>query len=459
MPEPLDIAAHALQFVSGADAAQVSVTRERSLVSRFARSTPTQATSVDDTGVHVLALREGHAGTAETNDLSDDGLRRAAARAVAAASAAATVAGEPGDHPGLPAPQLPAAHTGFDAATADPDAAAAGAALAAAFATCADHGVEAFGIWTSGRVTTALAATTGLGVSDDVTDAFAKVIARHPGTARSGWGATAGRAVADLDVPAAATRAAAGITGEEPRAIAPGAYTVVLAPDAVGGILDMLSGLAFNGRAHAEGRGALVDRLGTLVAAPIVTIADLPGHPLTLPRGFDAEGVAKRATPLISSGIADGVVHDTTSAALAGGGAHSTGHAVVAGGSPYGPSATNLVMAPGSAADEAELIAGVERGIYVTRLWYLNPVDEKHALLTGMTRDGTFWIEDGRIAGPARDVRFTDGALRILEATTGLTQQQRLVSEGEFYGRRFASGVVCPSLRAEGFAVSGATPG
>ena len=84
-------------------------------------------------------------------------------------------------------------------------------------------------------------------------------------------------------------------------------------------------------------------------------------------------------------------------------------------------------------------------------------VREKETLLTGMTRDGTFLVEDGRIARPLRDVRFTDSALRILEATEALTASQRLVSEADFYGRRFAIGVVCPALRAGGFRITGQT--
>ncbi len=169
------------------------------------------------------------------------------------------------------------------------------------------------------------------------------------------------------------------------------------------------------------------------------------------------EGVPKRPAALISGGIAEGVVHDLRSAALAGEGARSTGHATQPGGSPWGPSATNLVLAGGGAADAAELASTIERGIYVTRLWYVNTVREKETLLTGMTRDGTFLIEDGRISRPLRDVRFTDSILRLLEATEELTTGRRLVTEGEFYGRRFADGVVCPALRADGFRVTGAT--
>ena len=150
-------------------------------------------------------------------------------------------------------------------------------------------------------------------------------------------------------------------------------------------------------------------------------------------------------------------MHDTRSAARAGGDARSTGHATAPGGSGFGPHPTNLVLIGGGAADEAELAAPIERGLYVTRFWYVNTVHEKQTLLTGMTRDGTFLIEDGQITRPLRDVRFTDSALRILEATEALTAGQRLVCEGEFYGRRFATGTVCPALRAGGFRITGQT--
>jgi predicted Zn-dependent protease len=91
----------------------------------------------------------------------------------------------------------------------------------------------------------------------------------------------------------------------------------------------------------------------------------------------------------------------------------------------------------------------------VTRLWYLNVVHPRQTLLTGTTRDGTFLIEDGRITRPLRDVRFTDSVLRLLAATEDLTAATRLVSEAEYYGRRFATGVVCPALRAADFRITG----
>ncbi len=457
----LELGARALGLAAGCGDVQITVTRERSLLSRFARSVPTQATAVDDTSVSILVVRDGHTGSVETNDLSDDGLRAAASRAAAAALAAAQAAGGPGEHPGLPSPGeagTPSSHEGFDAATADLDPAVGGAALATAFAITAEHDLEAFGIWTAGRVETAITTTTGLRVADDVTDAYLKVIARDA-RARSGWGAAAAVGIDGLDADSVTRQAVARVARVDPVALAPGAYDVVLEPDAVGSLLDMLGGLAFDGLAHAEGRSALTDRLESVVAAPCVTVTDAPLMVPGLPRAFDADGVTKGPLTLLDAGVARAVVHDRRSAARAGGDAVSTGHALAPGGSPYGARPTNLVLAGGSATGVDELIAGVERGLYVTRLWYLNVVHERSTTLTGTTRDGTFLIEDGRITKPVRDVRFTDSALGILERTQALTAATSLVCEADFYGRRAAHGCVVPALRASGLRVTGQTTG
>jgi PmbA protein len=434
---------------------QVLVSGERSLVLRFARSAPTQATGVDDTSVTFLSLRDGHVGTATTNLLSDDDLRDAARRAMAVAATTARAAGNPGGYPGLPQVTAPVSdHHGFDETTAALDAATGGDALRTIFAVTAEPGLEAFGVWTAGVVRTTIAASTGLRSHEAVTDAHLKVIARDA-DGRSGWGAQSSVAVGDIDAAAVARGAVAKLGIGHATALAPGAYPVVLAPDAVGGLLAMLGDLAFNGLAHAEGRGALEGRIGTRVAAPRINLSDSPRHALTWPRSFDPEGVPKVELPLIGDGIARHVVHDQRSAARAGDGAVSTGHALAPGGSPFGPSPMNLVLEGGSARDEAALIAPIERGLYVTRLWYLNVVHPTRTLVTGTTRDGTFLIEDGEIAGPAIDVRITDSVLRILDETEDLGAGTSLVTEAEHYGRRFAHGVVCPALRTRGLRVTG----
>jgi predicted Zn-dependent protease len=108
------------------------------------------------------------------------------------------------------------------------------------------------------------------------------------------------------------------------------------------------------------------------------------------------------------------------------------------------------VLVGGGAADEAELCRPIERGVYVTRFWYVNPVRPAETLMTGVTRDGTFLIEDGEVTRPLEDLRFTDSFLGVLARTQALSSRPRLTSDGELYGRRFATGVVCPALRASG---------
>ncbi|WP_445151562.1 TldD/PmbA family protein [Baekduia sp. Peel2402] len=454
----LDLAAHALSFLRGADDAQATIEHERSLLLRFARSAPTQATAIDDATVHLLALRDGHAGAATTNRTDDDALRDAARRAIAAAEAAARAAGGPGDHPGLPGPAEEATARGESAAGghADPDAWAArgGAALRGAFDVARDHDLEAFGAWTAGTVETAIANARGTATAGSVSDAYMKVMHRDA-RARTGRVAQAATQPNDLDPEAIARAAAAKITPQEPVTLPPGEYPVVLDHDAVGGLLDMLAGLAFNGRAHVEGRGALSDRLGETVAARGVTLSDDPRHPRQWARAFDLEGLAKRPITLLDDGVAKAVVHDTRSATFAGDGARSTGHAIAPGGDPYGPVPTNLVLHPGDAESLDALVAPIARGIYVTRFWYLNVVHPRQTLITGTTRDGTFLIEDGRITKPLKDVRITDSILELLERTEALTEQLQLVSEAEYYGRRFALGAVVPALRCTSLRITG----
>ncbi|MGH2918663.1 MAG: TldD/PmbA family protein [Solirubrobacteraceae bacterium] len=454
-PTALEVAERALALArsSGGDF-QVGVTHERSLLSRFARSAPTQATTINNYYVDVLCVRDGHTAIATTNKLDDDALGAAARRAEAAARAAHTDG--PGTYPGLAEPATPLPHNGFDAETTRLDPERAATALTEAFAVAAEHDLEAFGVWTAGVVQTAIASSSGATLLDHVTDAFMKVVCRDA-EGRSGYATDAAVAAGSLDPTGIARRAAAKISRAELAELGPGTYPVVLEPEAVGMLLEMLGMLAFNGLAHAEGRGALAGRLGAQVAAPEIDLSDSPRSPRTLPRAFDAEGVAKEPLALIERGVARGVAHDRRSAVLQRNSARSTGHALEAGGSSFGPYPTNLVLGAGDAAGPAELAAPIERGIYVTRLWYLNPVREKETLLTGMTRDGTFLIEDGAITRPLRDVRFTDSVLRLLSATEALANEQRLVTEGEFYGRRFASGSVCPALRADGFRVTGGT--
>jgi PmbA protein len=161
---------------------------------------------------------------------------------------------------------------------------------------------------------------------------------------------------------------------------------------------------------------------------------------------FDYEGVAKQRVDLIEKGVCREVVYDAETAARAG--RTSTGHGLPAP-NPYGPYPLNMLMAPGGTARD-ELIGGMERGLLVTRFHYTNPVHPKLAIVTGMTRDGTFLVEDGRIVGPVRNLRYTQSYLAALAGVEALTSERRTL-------RGMLGAVVVPAVRIAAWTFTGAT--
>ena len=433
----LEIAQLARSCLNGDGLARV--VRERSVMLRFAANRPTQSTAIDDVTVELAVVRGGHVGRAATNRIDRHSLSRCARRATEAAKLASTAG--PGGHPGLAVERA----RDLPGGAFDSDPAHGAAALETAFSIGRRAGLEAHGIWTAGTVEHAVADENASN-EERATDSFFKVICIDAARDRSGYAVQAARTADSLNIRALCEEAARKASLDGPVAELPsGEYPVVFEHSAVGLLLDALGSSALNGLAHAEGRGALVGRLGRQLAAPAVNLADSPAARLTLPRSFDAEGTAKRPLPLIQDGVVKAVVHDRRSAALAG--AESTGHAGAPGGDPLGPHPVNLVLAGGGASDLAELCAPIERGIYVTRLWYANLIRPKETLVTAVTRDGTFLIENGEVTRPLRELRLTDSLLEMLSRVQALTAGQRLTSEGEFYGRRSAYGVVCPAAR------------
>jgi PmbA protein len=168
--------------------------------------------------------------------------------------------------------------------------------------------------------------------------------------------------------------------------------------------------------------------------------------------------VPKRRVTLVEDGVAKDVVWDRRTAARAE--RESTGHALAAPAQSYGPQPFNLSVPAGDATTD-ELVTHVEEGIYVTRLHYLNIVDPREGLITGMTRDGTFRIEGGRVTEPLVNLRFTTSFPELAAGLLGLGSEARLVSQSDFYGERYPFGVIVPAIATEAFTVvgSGSGPG
>jgi PmbA protein len=257
----------------------------------------------------------------------------------------------------------------------------------------------------------------------------------------SGWAAGTSADVDEIDAEALAERAVRkAVMGRDPKPLAPGRYTVVLEPEAVSNLLLFLSE-GFGALAVKEGRSFLSGKLGESLVGENVTIRDDVYHPLHVGVPFDWEGVPKKDVELIARGVARGVVHDRATAKADG--AESTGHGLPVP-NTEGPIASHLVMDGGDRAPE-ELISSVDRGVLVTRFWYTRVVDPMKVIITGMTRDGTFLIENGSVTGSLINMRFNESVLNMLGSVDGMTQQT------------VASGLVVPGVVARDFSFSSGT--
>jgi PmbA protein len=265
----------------------------------------------------------------------------------------------------------------------------------------------------------------------------------------TGWAETSSHTIGDVDHLACAGRALAKVDrGPAVAEAFPGDYEVVLEPAAAAGLVDYLAWSSFGAKQVIDGESFLATKAGSQVAAPHVTVWDDAAHPLSVGIGFDFEGVERRRIAVIESGRATQPVTDRRTARKLG--VPLTGHG--SGSDEWGPFAANVVFEPGERSCEA-MVAGVEDGLLVTRFHYMNVLDRPAALLTGMTRDGTFRIRHGEIAEPVHNLRFTQSALDALRSAT------EVGSDVQGFAPEFGSfgSTVAPSLRVAGFSFTSKT--
>ena len=233
----------------------------------------------------------------------------------------------------------------------------------------------------------------------------------------------------------------------------------MLEPYALGELLQLFAYETFSGLSLLEERSYAAGRLGEQVFDEKVSIDDDPLDPRGLPKAFDFEGTPKRRVALVENGVLRGAVWDRASAARADG-QESTGHALPAALRRWGPLPFAVSMAGGDASTD-ELVEAVADGIYVTRLHYLSSVHPREGVITGMTRDGTFRIRDGKIAEPLVNLRFTVSVPEMLRDIPALARESALVNQSAFYDERYPYGTLVPALATASFAVTGtgAAPG
>ena len=442
----LEVAQAALAAASGEAEAVAHV--ERSGLARFAGSEVHQPTLIENVVVTLRAVRDKRSGVATTNRVDEEGLADLARRAAEAAESA------PADEtfPGLAPPSDPPEVEGDDEETAqlgpDDQARLAGVAIAGA------GEIPAYGFFTSAVSELAVASTTGVAVEQRMTDASAMVVAADEG--RSGFAEQTAWRAGNVD-PAAVARTASekAVRTRGSAEIEPDSYRAVLEPYALADLVEYFAHDSLGALGLLEKRSYLSGRIGEKIFDERITIADDPLDPRGLPKAFDFEGTPKKRVELVENGVARGVVWDRATAAQAEGHAESTGHAPPIESRDWGPLPYSLSIAPGEAGSVEELAELVGDGIYITRLHYLGVVHPREGVITGMTRDGTFRIRDGKIAEPLVNLRFTVAVPDMLGEVFGLTRDVALVNSQNFYGERYPYGVLAPALATARFMVTG----
>jgi predicted Zn-dependent protease len=403
---------------SSAEQTEVMVTEWDSALTRFANNGIHQNVAERDASVRVRVVKDGKTGVASINQLNEAAAVDVLKRAIAIAELQPR--GEVVPMPG-PAPARPVESWSDATAAATPEERADFVQTICTKARRA--GLKAFGAYSTSAGQLAIA--NSLGVFHQQRSTQATVNSVVMGDAGSGYADRGAIDVSALDRDELATEVIEKAQrNQNAQPVEPGVYEVVLEEYAVAEMLEFLSFIGFGALAVQEERSFM--RLGEQITGEEVSIWDDGLDRSGIPASFDFEGVPKQRVELITRGVASGLVYDMQTATRAG--RQSTGHGLPAP-NTEGPFAVNLFMKPGGAA-KADLIRDVKRGIWVTRFWYVRVVQPKASIITGMTREGTFLIENGQITRPVKDLRFTQSILEALNGTLAISRSTKLqVSE------------------------------
>jgi predicted Zn-dependent protease len=305
-------------------------------------------------------------------------------------------------------------------------------------------GQTAAGIFSSAQAQSAVGNSRGLFAAyRDTHSVFS--ITMQEGSAAS-WAKENAANVADIDPQKLAERASEKVhRATDAKELAPGRHTVILEPAAV---LDLVGFLFYDFAATAlqDKRSCFNERMGKQVFGKNISIVDDVYHPLQLGAPYDGEGIPRQRVVLVDAGVPKNLVYSRASAKVAK--KNPTGH-----GFPlpneYGEAPMNLVFSGGKSSLE-EMIASTDRGLLVTRLWYIREVDPYEKIMTGMTRDGLFLVEKGQVTSAVRNFRFNESILEMLRNVESLGPAVRATGEESFE-------MVVPAMKIRDFHFSEVT--
>lgn len=284
----------------------------------------------------------------------------------------------------------------------------------------------AAGIFTTGYVRNLLANSKGLSARHDHTRAEFSVTILEENS--SGWAKSNSADILNIDPDALFESASEKATGSrKPRSLEPGHYTAILEPAAA---LDFVGSIFYDfaGTAILDKRSCLNERMGKKIFGENITLWDDVYHPLQVGPPWDGEGLPRQKVLLVDRGVPKNLVYSRATAKKMK--AKPTGHGFTLP-NEYGEAPMNLVFSGGDNSVD-EMIRSTERGILVTRFWYIREVDPYEKVLTGMTRDGTFLVENGRVAGGIRNFRFNQSIIEALAKVEMLGPAVRATGEESF---------------------------
>ncbi|MGP8157029.1 MAG: TldD/PmbA family protein, partial [Candidatus Acidiferrales bacterium] len=434
-----NIAARIFKF-SRAEETEVEITSESSALTRFANNTIHQNVAERTLSISVRAVVDGRTARASTNKTDEESLRRAVAAAVSLARNTPEI---PDLLPMLRAQKYRKVARFFPAtAAATPQGRARAVARVCKMAEKTKQ--TAAGIFSSGSVQCVLVNSKGLFVRHEQTRAEFSVTILEENS--SGWAKSNSPDIREIHPDAlaeSASRKAA--SSRQPRELPPGHYTAILEPPAV---LDLVGFLFYDfaGTAVLDKRSCLTGRMGKKIFGENISIWDDAYHPLQTGAPYDGEGVPRQKVLLVDRGATKNLVYARATAKKMK--AKPTGHGFSLP-NEYGEAPMNLVFAGGDRSVD-EMVRSTERGILVTRLWYIREVDPYEKILTGMTRDGTFLVENGRVAGGIRNFRFNQSILEMLAHVEMLGPAVRAAGEESFE-------MVVPAMKVRDFHFSEVT--
>jgi predicted Zn-dependent protease len=439
-PERFQRIAEVILQHSQADQTELFLWAKESGLTRFANSYIHQNVSQKDAEVAIRAVVGRRVGVTRTNDLSPESLKRTTDQAIAIARVQVE---DPG-FSSLPEPASIPSVEAFAPGTADCTPQERARRVSAICRLAKGKNLQASGALSTGWAEYMVANSLGVRAYFPFTRAEWNIVVMGD----SGSGHASAVAV-DLDVLDGETMGREAVDkalrSADPVDLPPGEYEVILEEYATAMMLSYMSFLGFSSLALQEKRSFM--RLGERILGPEISIWDDGLDATGLPRPFDFEGVPKKRLDLIKEGVAQAVVYDSYTAGREQDRA-STGHALPAP-SIRGPMPQNLFLAPGDTPRE-ELVRSVKHGVWITRFWYVRPVHPLSVTLTGMTRDGTFLIENGEITKPVKNLRFTQGILEALNDVAAISRETRLVPA--FFGSARV-----PALHLRRFLFTGAT--